>query len=197
MRKILVMILAMVFTTNAIASDKLCVWEPNGYKVANTSNYADTVYITVTDNRVMPEKTKINYTSEQLVNYLYDIVRQVFPNAIIVKDSQSETPQNSIGFNIKITYYGAIFNPKFTAKDVVLSPIFTGGSSKWWGKTSYEVDYFDTRNGQNKKNTLTFNGEDSGKNWGGYSTAKKMLSNSFKEATNALTTFLITTCTTL
>ena len=197
MKKLLIMILAIAFASNTFASEKLCVWEPSGYKVANTSNYADTVHITITDNRVMPEKTKINFTSEQLVNYLYDIVQQVFPKAVIIKGCKNQTPQNCISFNIKITYYGAIFNPKFSAKDIFLSPAITGGSSKWWGKTSYEVDYLDTRNGQNKKNTLTFNGEDSGKNWGGYSTAKKMLSNSFKEATNSLTTFLITTCTAL
>ena len=175
----------IVITCNA---QKLCIWEPSEYKVPSISNYSDTLYISISDDRELPDNSKIKYSSEELVNYLYKIMEQAFPNATIIKNTNNT---NKLGFSIHINFYSAFFKRKITAQDLIISPLFTGGSSRWFGMTEYNVECYDKRISPEKTNKTTFKGEDNSKNKNGYGTAKKMLTSSFKQATDSLIAYLV------
>jgi hypothetical protein len=168
---------------------KMYIWEPNEYETKSVSHYTDTLYLSVIDDRELPEKSKINFSSEELVNYVFDAVCKSFPNAKVISTNDEKNCSNKTLFKIHIKVYCAIFNAKITAKDLFLSPIITGGSSKWYGTTQYFVETIDDSKG--KKDVLEFLGEDSKKNSMGYSTAKKVLTNSFQTATENMINYLI------
>jgi hypothetical protein len=142
----------------------------------------------VIDNRELPEKSKINFSSEELVNFVFDAICKSFPNAKVIATNGEKKCSNKTLFKIHIKVYCAIFNAKITAKDLFLSPIITGGSSKWYGTTQYFVETIDERK---EGDIIEFLGEDSKKNSMGYSTAKKVLTNSFQTATENMINYLI------
>ena len=164
------------------------IWEPNKYETKSVSHYSDTLYLSVIDDREISEKSKINFSSEELVNYVFDAVCKSFPNAKVISTNDEKNCGNKTLFKIHIKVYCAIFNAKITAKDLFLPPIFTGGSSKWYGTTQYFVE---TINERKEGDIVEFLGEDSKKNSMGYSTAKKVLTNSFQTATDNMINYLI------
>ena len=146
----------------------------------------------IKDERDIPKKNKIKFTSQELVSYLYSIIGESFPKAKIIEDTlDSDNNNEKLTYVVHIKQYGAIFNAQLSAKDLIIPVFISGGSSRWYGYTTYDLEIIDNRN-EYKTNKLTFNGEDDGKNWGGYSTAKKMLTNAFKQATDALINYLVT-----
>lgn len=164
------------------------IWEPNKYETKIVSHYSDTLYLSVIDDREISEKSKIKFSSEELVNYVFDAVCKSFPNAKVISTNDEKNCGNKTLFKIHIKVYCAIFNAKITAKDLFLSPILTGGSSKWYGTTQYFVE---TINERKEGDIVEFLGEDSKKNSMGYSTAKKVLTNSFQTATDNMINYLI------
>lgn len=98
---------------------------------------------------------------------------------------------NVVCFKIHIMTYEARFEKKITARDFIISPIITGGSSRWYGETIYQVEKMNFQEKNITPNSLTFRGEDSAKNWKGFSSGKKALSSSFKQATDALFNYFV------
>ena len=187
----LFVLLLMVFycSTKCFSKDiKMYIWEPNKYETKSVSHYSDTLYLSVIDDREISEKSKINFSSEELVNYVFDAVCKSFPNAKVISTNDEKNCGNKTLFKIHIKVYCAIFNAKITSKDLFLSPILTGGSSKWYGTTQFFVE---TINERKEGDIVEFLGEDSKKNSMGYSTAKKVLTNSFQTATDNMINYLI------
>lgn len=190
MRSIYILFISLLVSFSCFAK-KQYVFEPK-YQVNNTSSFSDTIYISISDDRVFTDKVKEKFTSEQLIDTIFNIVNKAFPNCVILRESDSETNVNKITFRIHIETYQVEFNRKIKAQDLVITPLITGGSSRWVGTTDYKVEILERdRNNQEKTNTISFHGEDSGKNWKGTSSAKKVLSNAFKQATDALINTLI------
>ena len=183
------LLMAFCYSTKSFSKDiKMYIWEPNKYEMKSVSHYTDTLYLSVIDDREISEKSKINFSSEELVNYVFDAVCKSFPNAKVISTNDEKNCGNKTLFKIHIKVYCAIFNAKITAKDLFLSPILTGGSSKWYGTTQYFVE---TINERKEGDIVEFLGEDSKKNSMGYSTAKKVLTNSFQTATDNMINYLI------
>ena len=186
----MLLLIAFFYSTLSFSKEeKMYIWEPNKYENKSVSHYTDTLYLSVIDDRELSEKSKINFSSEELVNYVFDVICKSFPNAKVISTNDEKICGDKVMFKIHIKVYCAIFNAKIAAKDLFLSPIITGGSSKWYGTTQYFVETIDDR--KEKKDIIEFLGEDSKKNSMGYSTAKKVLTNSFQTATENMINYLI------
>lgn len=189
--KIIIVLFICVYSIQCFSkNNKMYIWKPNKYEMRNITHFSDTIYISIIDDRELSEKSKIKFSSEDLVKYTYDVIKKSFPNATIITPKDEKDCGQNLYFKIHIKVYCAMFNAKITVKDLFLSPLITGGSSKWYGTTQYLLEIVNDKDGTNK--IIEFQGEDSHNNIMGYSTAKKTLTNSFQIATDNLINYLIT-----
>lgn len=143
MRSIYILFISLLVSFSCFAK-KQYVFEPK-YQVNNTSSFSDTIYISISDDRVFTDKVKEKFTSEQLIDTIFNIVNKAFPNCVILRESDSETNVNKITFRIHIETYQVEFNRKIKAQDLVITPLITGGSSRWVGTTDYKVEILERR----------------------------------------------------
>ena len=74
-----------------MCAQKLYVWKPKKQQVAVRPFYqkTDTIDVIIFDGRIINNKSKVECTSEEVVNEFQDIFRQAYSNAtLIIHDSK-------------------------------------------------------------------------------------------------------------
>lgn len=166
--------LMSIISLSTLAQKKQYIWAPKEYiptKKPNIMN-KDTVYISISDNRGIPSKSKIKYTGEQLVELVGSIIKQAYTNTSFIFNNDNyaeECIDNSLNIKIGISKYGATFSP-----------------GVWKADCEFEVYFCLRLNGINYDATNTSAFEDIEGNLLGYTTAKKCLNNVFVASTNKM-----------
>lgn len=185
--KVFLFLLVALFTctlTSYSKTPKKHCWKPK-YDNCIISNYSGNINISIKDDRSMPPKSIEKYSSENLINDLEEIIKNTFPKAQINFNDSSVADSSSF-LCIHIITFEATFKYKLKARDLIISPLFTGGSSRWYGNTEYKVELKQQNKNNTETQSFTFKGEETAKNWNGNSSGKKALSASFKQATDNL-----------
>ena len=163
-----------IISLSTLAQKKQYVWAPKEYIPSKKPNIMnkDTVYISISDNRGIPSKSRIKYTGEQLVDLVGSIIKQAYTNTCFIFNNDNyaeECIDNSLNIKIGISQYGATFSP-----------------GVWTADCEFEVYFCLRLNGINYDATNTSAFEDVAGNSLGYTTAKRCLNNVFVASTNKM-----------
>ena len=107
----LLVILAPVF----VHAQKLYVWKPKKQQVSVRPFYqkSDTIDVVIYDGRTINKKSKIECTSEEIVNEFQDLFKQAYSNATLIihdsKDYSQKAYANHITIKVGIAAYHAGF----------------------------------------------------------------------------------------
>ncbi|MBL1408811.1 hypothetical protein [Sphingobacterium faecale] len=98
---LLLILIANVSFSNA---QKLYVWCPEYVQAPPRSDISslDTVKVAFFDARILNEKSKIECTSETLIESIFEQIKQVYPNIYFVKDNSLYRSKESKGTLLKI-----------------------------------------------------------------------------------------------
>ena len=149
------------------------------------------------DARSLPKNAKIEYSSEELLKEVSNLIVNTYPNAeinVLPSNMYYKAAKDSIiTIRIAINGYHAAFGAEI---NVGLGSI--GGNSsydfstrgEWNGVTAYNISIDDKRGTEPLKYKDNVSGTDSAPNMGGYNSARKCLTNSFIQATDKLFSFI-------
>lgn len=176
--KQLVFLSFFFLTAIAAPAQKMYVWCPQ--KISTIPKYNalnnQEISIQLNDNRVLSDKIKDKCSSEEILQGIYNLVRNTYPNAKISRGTgeRGKAEEGKIYLEINLTAYYATFT-----------------AGVWYATTGYSLKLIDFR-----KSKLEFseNIEKQKKsfNVGGMSTAKNNLNKSYIEANTALLDFIFT-----
>ncbi len=199
MKKIIGLTFLMIILSSNIYSQKLYVWcqkeqipsPRNGFL---TDKEIDLV---IFDSRTMTEKSKIECTSQEVINSLIDIVEKTYPSAnfkILESDQFYQNPKpNKLTIKIAISAYQAAFGADVKVGIGSVGGNFAWGifpEGKWNAAAGYSVLIYDYTNGEEKKVTEEIGKVASRPNTGGYRTAKNILNKAYIEANQELFSFI-------
>ena len=197
MKRIVVLILGVLATSafmNASAQ-KLYVWGPEASKPVQRPVFeaTDTVDLVIFDGRNIPEKSKVEFTSDELVEYIINDLKYAYEGAtfnVLPKAKYYKTPEDGhVTIKVGIAAYHAGFGADI---DIAIGSV--GGSfaiggapkGKWNGLTAFYVRVFDKRNGADVEKEGSVSSLVDKPNMTGYTTAKKCLKESYADAFNKL-----------
>lgn len=175
-----------------VCAQKLYVWKPKKQQVSVRPFYqkTDTIDVIIFDGRIINEKSKVECTSEEVINEFQDIFRQAYSNATLIihnsKDYYKKAYPNHLTIKVGIAAYHAGFG-----SDIQVGIGSVGGSfsygffpkGKWNALTSLYVRAFDKRDGNDNKVQKEISHTASKSNMYGYSSAKSALNETYLQAT--------------
>lgn len=195
MKKLLLSILFLITVANAVFAQKLYVWEPKPQSVSQRPFYteSDTIDVVMYDGRIFSKKSKIECTSEELIESIYDVLKQAYGKATICLMNSSEYNKKPlpghVTIKIGIAAYGAGFGTDVSVGIGSVGGSFSYGvfpKGKWNAVTSFLVRVYDKRNGQVRSSEKSISHTDSKSNMLGYSSAKKALNNTYMSSISEL-----------
>lgn len=98
-----------------VCAQKLYVWKPKKQQVSVRPFYqkTDTIDVIIFDGRIINEKSKVECTSEEVINEFQDIFRQAYSNATLIihnsKDYYKKAYPNHLTIKVGIAAYHAGF----------------------------------------------------------------------------------------
>lgn len=181
------------------SAQKLYVWAPEAATPTRRPLFEsiDTVDIVVFDGRNILEKSKVEYSSEELVEHITKEIQSVYDGAtfdVLPKTKYYKAPaENHVTIKVGIAAYQAGFGANI---DVAIGSVggnFSYGifpKGKWNGVTSFFVRVYDRRNGLYVTQEKEIVSQIDKSNTGGYTTAKKCLKESYSEASSKMYFFI-------
>ncbi len=193
---IILVILQVPFSAFA---QKLYVWSPDAVNPIQRPLFesTDTVDIVIFDGRTIPQKSKIEFSSDELIECITSDLQHTYEGAtfnILPKAKYyKEVADNHVTIKLGITAYQAGFGADV---DVAIGSV--GGSfsygiatkGSWNAITSFYVRVYDRRNGTNVEQEKEFVSRVEKPNLGGYKTAKKCLKESYAEVSSKMYFFI-------
>ena len=196
MKKFLCVIILVILQIPFSAfAQKLYVWSPDAASPNQRPLFesTDTVDIVIFDGRTIPEKSKIEFSSDELIEYITSDLQHTYDGAtfnILPKSKYYKgVVDNHVTIKLGIAAYQAGFG---TDVDIAIGSVggnFSYGIStkgKWNAITSFYVRVYDRRNGANVEQDKEFVSRVEKPNLGGYVTAKKCLKESYAEASSKM-----------
>lgn len=198
MKKLFMILLLCGFAVT-LSAQKLYVWLPETNNTAKHPVFeqTDTVDIVVLDGRNFPNKSKIECTSEEFVDYLLKEIQTTYQGAtfnILSTPAYYKPPiNNHVSIKIGIAAYHAGFGADIDVAIGMVGGNFAYGVSakgKWNGITSFYVKVSDLRNNANVSKDKEVFSTISKPNIGGYKTAKKCLNESYSQVFSQMVFFI-------
>jgi hypothetical protein len=198
MKRVVILTVLLILTSN-VMGQKLYIWCPHEQKAIPRQGFLvnDTIDLVFFDGRIISDKSKIDCTSEKLINDLQRFVRDSYSSAYINflnKEDFFKNPElNRITIKIGITAYHAAFGADIKIGIGSIGGNFSYGvipEGKWNGMTGYSVKIYDHRNNAETKETKDIYKIASKPNMLGYKSARDCLNTSYIEATQELLLFI-------
>ena len=176
-------------------AQKLYVWEPRMQEINPRPFFEakDTIDIIVFDGRIIPKKSHVKCTSEEVINHIVDDITKAYKGGTFIirnaSDYNKSPLNNHITIKIGISAYHAGFGSDI---DIAIGSVggkFSYGVSpkgKWNAMTSLYVRIYDKRDNKDKKQTKEILHKASKPNMWGYSTAKNILNDTYIQAITEL-----------
>lgn len=189
----------LVFVSITISAQKLYVWCPDEIDVKPRPGFLqhDTINLVIFDGRTLPNRSKVECESSEVISSMVANITKAYPSAIInvLGDSgyYSDPMPNRITIKIGISAYQAGFGVDVTigigsiGGNVIFGAVPQG---QWNGITGYYVRLYDYRKGKSDKFTTSISKIASKPNMGGYMTAKHCLNTTFSESNQDLLFFI-------
>ncbi|MHC8949608.1 hypothetical protein [Sphingobacterium hungaricum] len=175
-------ILFIYFNLNYAFCQKLYVSCPENINIPLRNEFlkGDTVKVTLFDGRVIPKKSKVLCSSEEILKSIFQELKETYPNTVFNYDNSLYSKKNIEGKYIKI---GISAFHAGLGSDAVTGIGFSGGNistmiiptETWNGSTTFIVELY---NGD-KSIKKTFSNLSSQSNLWGYKSAKKALNQSY------------------
>ncbi|MFV0156451.1 hypothetical protein OBK03_11835 [Empedobacter falsenii] len=155
------------------------------------------IEIIIFDGRVISDKSKVECSSNDFINKLFNDIKKVYPSALVnikgKEDYYSNPKKGIITIKIGISAFHSAFGTEVNTGIGVMGgnlnySIFPSG--KWNAVTNYYVKIYDERNNANSKYEKEILKVASKSNTGGYGSAKKILFQTYNEAIQDLLFFL-------
>ncbi len=199
MKKIIGLTFLMIILSSNLYSQKMYVWCQKDQIPTPRNGFLENTEIDLVlfDSRTITEKSKIECTSQEVINELIYLIKKTYPSAIfniLESDKFYQNPQpNKLTIKIAISAYQAAFGA-----DVKIGIGSIGGKFSWgifpegeWNAiTGYSVLIYDYSNDEKVKMTEEIGKVASRPNTGGYRTAKNMLNKAYIEANQELFSFI-------
>jgi len=199
MKKILgLTILIVIFSHNAF-SQKLYVWcQKEQIPTPRKGFLADKeIDLVVFDGRIMTPKSKIECSSDSIINSLARLIKNTYPSAkinVLSGEDYYKNPKDSIvTIKIAISAYHAAFGADVKVGIGNVGGEFSWGAipeGKWNAVTGYSVKIYDYSNGDKVKRNKDIGKIASRPNTGGYRTAKNILNSTYIEANQEMFFFI-------
>ncbi len=198
MKKITIVI-GMLALTSSLIGQKLYVWCPKEQKASPRQGFLqnDTIDLAIFDGRILPEKSKVECTSENTIMELAKLLKQTYPSAFInlleTTDYYKDSKQKRITIKIGISAYHAAFGSDIKVGIGNFGGNFSYGvipEGKWNGITAYSVKIYDYRNSSELRKTKEIYKISSKSNMLGYKSAKDCLNLSYLEANQEMFFFI-------
>lgn len=197
MKKILLVFLLMI-CTNTFAQ-KLYVWPPKNEIPSPRPLFQknDTINLSIFDGRTLTKKSKIECSSEELINSITNFIKIAYPNAYInaipPQYYYKEAKENVITIKIGVSAYHAAFGSDIKIGIGNLGGNFSYGifpEGKWNALTTLHVKIYDYRNNNKTIKETIISKEASKPNIGGYRTAKNILNTTYLNANTDMLFFI-------
>lgn len=198
MKKLIFLLFLCGFAVT-LSAQKLYVWLPETNNTAKHPVFeqTDTVDIVFLDGRNFPNKSKMECTSEEFVDYLLKDLQNAYLGAtfnILPTQYYYKPPiNNHVSIKIGIAAYHAGFGADIDIAIGVVGGNFAYGitpKGKWNGITSLYVKVSDMRNNANNVKEKEVFSTISKPNMGGYKTARKCLNESYTQAFSQMVFFI-------
>ena len=187
--------LLVILTPVFVHAQKLYVWKPKKQQVSVRPFYqkSDTIDVVIYDGRTINKKSKIECSSEEIINEFQDLFKQAYSNATLIihdsKDYSKKAYANHITIKVGIAAYHAGFG-----SDIQVGIGSVGGSfsygffpkGKWNALTSLFLRIFDKRGGNDTKAQKEISHTASKSNMFGYTSAKSALNETYLQATTEM-----------
>ncbi|GHT64139.1 hypothetical protein FACS189451_11530 [Bacteroidia bacterium] len=190
-------IFILFFTTiNLFAfGQKLYIWCPENPNIKPRVGFlqGQEVNIIIFDGRIIPEKSKVECSSEKVSQSLFDLLSTSYPSAKLIflpEEKYYQKPDtNIVTIKIAISAYHAGFGRDISVGIGSVGGNFSYGvfpKGEWNALTSFYVQIFDNRNSKEKKDAKEISEIESKPNLVGYRTAKGCLNSSYVRAIQSL-----------
>ncbi|HZY80505.1 MAG TPA: hypothetical protein VFE50_13350 [Cyclobacteriaceae bacterium] len=198
--KVLALLFLLPLCTSNVLSQKLYVWCPNDPEVVARKGLLENeeVNLVIFDGRLLTKNSKIECSDEETVRIIGEFVKKAYPSSKINLIETSEYFKDAISGRITIKVAVAAYHAAFGADLSIgigsIGEKLTWGvipEGKWNAATGYYVQIYDYRNEENKlKSVREITRLASKSNLGGYTTAKKILNQTYLEANQDLLFFI-------
>lgn len=172
--KKLILLSLLTLSINVIAQKKMYIWPLKNIEITQQESVFKgyTLNLIIIDSREITANSKVEFSSQELLNFLSETIRKTYPSATFKISENPDIQKGVLSIKINIRSYYATF--------------YTG---MWHAQTRYIVDIYNYENNSNVAFTKDIEVLKNFYNVGGYATAKKNLKNSFVEANNQLFEF--------
>jgi len=182
-----------------VLGQKLYIWCPNDQEVKPRVSFLENqeINLIIFDGRSIPNNSKIECQSSDVVVELFNVIKKAYPSAKInlLNDSNyyKKSDAGKITIKIGIAAYQAGFGTDVTVGVGTIGGNFSYGlvaKGQWNGITSYYAQIFNNRNNLAGKYEREIFKVESKSNIWGYKTAKVCLNSAFTEANQELLFFI-------
>ena len=178
---------------------KLYVWCPEEQIVKKRKGFLGNqeINLVVFDGRTIPQKSKVECESGNVVEALSNYIKKAYPSAkinFLTDEAYYKKPEiNKITIKVAISAYHVGFGADISVGIGSVGGHFSYGifpKGEWNGLTSYYAQIFDYRNGVDKKSQKEISEIASKPNMWGYKTAKTCLNTTYIQASQTLLFFI-------
>ena len=196
---LIVLILYLLTSFSHLSGQKLYVWCPSEQTIVPRNGFLknDTIDLVFFDGRVLNEKSRIECTSENVINHLQNFLYDCYPSAVfnsLSTNSYFDEPNtNRITIKIGISAYHAAFGA-----DIKLGIGSVGGDFSFMvfpkgksnGLTAYFIKIYDYRCSREIQKSKEISKITSKSNIWGYKTAIDCLAKTYSDATQEMLFFI-------
>ncbi|WP_332457689.1 hypothetical protein [Petrimonas sp.] len=196
---LIVLVLYILTSVSHLSGQKLYVWCPSEQTIVPRNGFLknDTIDLVFFDGRVLNEKSRIECTSENVINQLQNFLFDSYPSAVfnsVSSESYFDDPNSKrITIKIGISAYHAAFGT-----DIKLGIGSVGGDfsfmvfpeGKWNGLTAYFIKIYDYRDNREINKSKEISKISSKFNIWGYKTAIDCLSKTYSDANQEMLFFI-------
>jgi len=199
MKKIIGLTFLTLILSSNLYSQKMYVWCQKEQIPTPRNGFLQNkeIDLVLFDLRTMTEKSKIECSSQEVINNLINLIKKTYPSAIFnisESDKFYQNPKpNKLTIKIAISAYQAAFGADVKVGIGSIGGKFMWGifpEGKWNAVTGYSIMIYDYTNGEKDKMTEEIGKVASRPNTGGYRTAKNILNKTCIEANQELFSFI-------
>lgn len=185
----------LLLICTVVKAQKIYVWCPENYEIKPRLGLMakDTINIVFFDGRSIPPKSKVECTSEQIIQSLFTQLKTAYPSAILLLQPESAYYQKQTGksplIKIGIAAYHAGFGTDISGGIGMVGGHFSAmvfPKGEWNAITQLYVQYL---NGS-KNSSKEISNISSKSNMWGYKSAKTALSEAYNKSNQELLFFL-------
>ncbi len=197
--KRVVLFIVFLFSMSLTYSQTIYVWEPEDFSIALRPLFeqTDTIDLVIFDGRVIPDKVKGDFASEDLILQVVEDLQKIYSGATFYVQPAAQYYRVALDKHITIKIGISAYHAGF-GRDVDIAIGNVGGNfsygispkGKWNAITSMYVKLYDKRGSSNQEYEKSIFSQVEKPNMGGYMTAKKCLNQSYSDVMNQLVFFI-------